>query len=359
MTRTGDTDAADALMSLLGGVSGRTFGLPQQSESSDALAEAFISVIHRRLVRSGLQVWRYNDDFRIAAPSWSEALDAVDCLEREARLVGLALNDSKTVIRRRDTYEGWLGRHDHMLKEISDEVEVDLTDWLMNPYGEVHEIEPDQKDLQLEAARRVVEKWFEARNAEHDGSAEDRETGLVLTELLRVSLPMLKDQPPDGHLIQWCAGMLRMEQSMTPAVARYLEGVATEDPGFLATWFEEFLRDRPYLTPWQALWIAPAVGQSDAAFLEGSIQREWLLGLWNDRRCPEPVVAGLAYTMAVRGLLTEADLLGAFDFMSDIGRPLIARALGALVPATKPGAAAVIAEDELSRWSFELGAQGV
>jgi len=37
--------------------------------------------------------------------SWSEALGAVDRLESEARRPGLALDDSKTVIRKRETYE--------------------------------------------------------------------------------------------------------------------------------------------------------------------------------------------------------------------------------------------------------------
>lgn len=100
LARTGDSDGVEALTSLLAGLMGRSYGLPQQSGSSDVLAEVYLSVVERRLLRQGLAVWRYNDDSRIAVDSWSEALNAVDALERECRAIGLALNDLKTVIRK-------------------------------------------------------------------------------------------------------------------------------------------------------------------------------------------------------------------------------------------------------------------
>ena len=64
-------------------------------------------------LRQGLTVWRYNDDFRVAVDGWSDALNAVDALERECRSMGLALNDLKTVIRGtvRETVGGGLARH--------------------------------------------------------------------------------------------------------------------------------------------------------------------------------------------------------------------------------------------------------
>ena len=61
--------------------------------------------MERRLLRHGLTMWRYNDDFRISVDTWSDALNAVDTLERECREVGLVLNDSKTFISKHATYE--------------------------------------------------------------------------------------------------------------------------------------------------------------------------------------------------------------------------------------------------------------
>ena len=110
MAQTGDGQRVDTLTTLLTAITGRRYGLPQQNHPSDVLAEAYIDVLERRLHRANARVWRYSDDFRIATDSWSDALATVDLLEREVRRIGLTLNDSKTVIRRGDTYEASLKR---------------------------------------------------------------------------------------------------------------------------------------------------------------------------------------------------------------------------------------------------------
>ena len=110
MPQTGDGQRVDTLTTLLTAITGRRYGLPQQNHPSDVLAEAYIDVLERRLHRANARVWRYSDDFRIATDSWSDALATVDLLEREVRRIGLTLNDSKTVIRRGDTYEASLKR---------------------------------------------------------------------------------------------------------------------------------------------------------------------------------------------------------------------------------------------------------
>ena len=102
MAQTGDGQRVDTLTTLLTAITGRRYGLPQQNHPSD--------VLERRLHRANARVWRYSDDFRIATDSWSDALATVDLLEREVRRIGLTLNDSKTVIRRGDTYEASLKR---------------------------------------------------------------------------------------------------------------------------------------------------------------------------------------------------------------------------------------------------------
>ena len=76
LARTGDSDGVEALTDLLAGLMGRSYGLPQQSGTSDVLAEAYLSVVERRLLRQGLTVWRYNDDFRVAVDGWSDVLNA-------------------------------------------------------------------------------------------------------------------------------------------------------------------------------------------------------------------------------------------------------------------------------------------
>lgn len=360
LARTGDSDGVDALTGLLAGVVGRSYGLPQQSGPSDALAEAYLSVVQRRLIRQGLTVWRYNDDFRIAADSWRDALNAVDSLERECRAVGLALNDSKTVIRLRDTYKAALVRRDQTMEEISEQVEMDLSGWSSSPYGgdkfevDEFELEVEQDAATVAAARQVLDDWEElARRADSLDRDEQDRMG-VLADLLRRALPVLWTQPTDPDILNSCSLILRVEQTLTPFVSRYLEH-ATDEPAMTVAWFEQFLSEEPYLTPWQAWWVAPSLREVADSYGAGSVQRTWLEGVWNDPKSTEPVIAGLAFTMADKGLVTADELVAMFDGMTETGRPFVARALGAIAPTGHAGAATLVAEDEWVRWAFELG----
>ncbi len=104
LTRTGDSDAIDCLISLLAAVQGRSFGLPQLFDSSDRLSEVYIDIVERDLLRRGWPAWRFNDDFRIAARDFGNALDAIEDLSDAARQAGLTLSDSKTTTPRYDKY---------------------------------------------------------------------------------------------------------------------------------------------------------------------------------------------------------------------------------------------------------------
>ena len=100
----GSVQAIDALISLLGEIQQRTFGLPQRSEPSDWLSEVYMGRIDRWLARRGWAHWRYNDDIRIGAPSYEASLQAIETLAAAARDAGLVLNDQKTTVLRFLTY---------------------------------------------------------------------------------------------------------------------------------------------------------------------------------------------------------------------------------------------------------------
>lgn len=358
LARTGDSDGVDALTSLLAGVMGRSYGLPQQSGSSDVLAEAYLSVAERRLLRQGFAVWRYNDDFRIAVDSWSAALNAVDALERECRAIGLALNDLKTVIRKGSTYEKTLGRRETVLKAISSEVEVDLTDVILGLYDEFI-LEPEKNEVAVGAAKKVVADWLtlQEKMLAPDPKAiltpKEQDKRLALTDLLRWALSLLATDETDVDVLTACGQILRSEQTLTPMVARYLEKAT--DPAAAVAWFEGFLCGDPYLTPWQAWWIAPALRGLDGSYADASVQRGWLEATWADPDCPESVKAGIAFTVAQKGLVDAKGLMAVYESMTDTGRPFIARAVGAVALAEDAGAATLVEEDEWVKWAFELG----
>src|SRR5262249_34904011 len=94
--QTTTVEAPALLTELLSEVEQRSFGLPQLLESSDQLSEVYIRIVERDLVRRGLLIWRYNDDFRIAVKPYGDALEAIERLAASAREIGLTLNDHKT-----------------------------------------------------------------------------------------------------------------------------------------------------------------------------------------------------------------------------------------------------------------------
>ena len=145
---------------------------------------------------------------------------------------------------------------------------------------------------------------------------------------------------------------------MTPQVARYLSASIDVDEAAALATIDSLLAMNPYITPWQASWLAPALSRAKTLTTgpQGQIRGQWLLSVWNDTSAPEPIRAALATTLARHGLITKAELLTAFDEQSDIGRPALAAALGIAVPTiTDPAVVAVCAEDDLVKWSYEWG----
>ena len=135
--QTGEHAALDAIAHLLREATGRAYGLPQQSRASDVLAEAFLNRLQRALVRRGLTVERYNDDFRFVCDSWSDVIRTLEVLEEETRLVGLTVNDLKTVTWGRNRYSDQLDLADSLRTEIAEDAELDLTDYDEDEYGQV------------------------------------------------------------------------------------------------------------------------------------------------------------------------------------------------------------------------------
>lgn len=96
--RTSTVELPRHLIQLLAEVQERPFGLPQLLDPSDELSEIYARIIERELRRRGFAVWRYNDDFRMAAKTYEDAQACVEALANEASAVGLVLNEQKTRI---------------------------------------------------------------------------------------------------------------------------------------------------------------------------------------------------------------------------------------------------------------------
>jgi hypothetical protein len=88
------TEIRHALATLMGG----DRGIPQGSDTSSALATAFLSRVDHVMLGAGFAYYRYVDDFRILVSSESEGRRALRLLETELRRLGLSLQPGKTEI---------------------------------------------------------------------------------------------------------------------------------------------------------------------------------------------------------------------------------------------------------------------
>lgn len=154
--RTSTVELPRHLVQLLTEVQGRPFGLPQLLYPSDELSEVYARIIERELRRRGIDVWRYNDDFRIAASTYEEAQAHVEALAHEASAVGLVLNERKTRIIKFDNYfwKNWT--------EDSSEGDVEFK-------HELIKISSDYGELDDDELAWVAHRTFARLDSEPDG----------------------------------------------------------------------------------------------------------------------------------------------------------------------------------------------
>lgn len=154
VAQTGEGEVADAIANLLGALMGRRFGLPQVLYPSDLLSDVFIDVAERDLLRAGLAVTRYNDDFWIAAKTWPEAQEALAALSRAIRDLGLTLNEVKTFPLLRDRYEAWLNLPEERWAQINENVQLDLRD--VGGYAEEADVPDNLPEQEVQVAEAAV-----------------------------------------------------------------------------------------------------------------------------------------------------------------------------------------------------------
>jgi hypothetical protein len=125
VAQTGSDLPISTATDLLREANGRAFGLPQLSQPSDVLAEIYIEPMRRDLVRAGLNVVRFADDFRVACKTYEEALSAWELADHAARELGLVLNERKTTTPKRDKYDSSLSIVRDEERELFQALEVD------------------------------------------------------------------------------------------------------------------------------------------------------------------------------------------------------------------------------------------
>lgn len=241
--QTGKIDAADYLTELLSELQDATYGLPQLVDSSDELSEVYIRIMERDLLRRGLRLWRYNDDFRVAASTYEEAQDVVEVLGEAARNLGLVLNDNKTFISRTLTY---------LMRYSTPDVD-DGT----RPF------DPDDvqvaSDYDLTDAEAVDAAKARLARLDIPPGEDDRiDLKALSTEDLRdlrSAVNTLRRTEDPGALAR-ITQLVLFAPALTPRLCEYLVALHPAEPAEVEKVWDNLARDHATsLSEWQATWL--------------------------------------------------------------------------------------------------------
>lgn len=357
LVQTGDHRTVDAIGALLHEVSDRSYGLPQQSHASNVLAEVVLAKLERALIRRSLVVDRYNDDFRFCCATWPEVIRSLEVLEEESRLLGLTVNDAKTLTWRRKKYEAHLDEADELRRIIADEAKLDLTYFDTDPYtGVVLADEPEPADVDVLSAMRVLERWTSVAGR-GTVPARHRAEHRALIELLPYSLATLGAEPgPLPAVLNHCIRILRFERTLTPAVGTFLS--TRQDEGLVLGAFDRLLRTKSYLNGWQTWWLQQPVARLSKFTSGVGAKRRlaWARSALTSAEQTPVLRAEAARTLARHQSIDLTDMMRMYDRSSNTVRPVLVAGMALLKP-TATVRNAVTADSQLNLWVYEWAAQ--
>lgn len=257
--RTGKIEAARLLVELLGEIQGTTYGLPQLLDASDALSEVYIQILERDLTRAIPDVWRFNDDFRIAANGYGAAQQALEDLSSAARPLGLILNEHKTSIAKFSTYywRNFLGEIGDSDVEVNpEEVEVWVEDYPDLTGDEILET--------AEVTLGRLEETSDSRIDLTDPSADD------VRELRRAFNILARTGNKSG--LSHVAEVFRYVPQLTPRLCDYLVSVHKAGHGVARVWGAVARRSDTH-NVWQRAWLTYAARECS---ISPKSSDEWL-----------------------------------------------------------------------------------
>ncbi|MCU1498515.1 MAG: hypothetical protein JWM47_2468 [Acidimicrobiales bacterium] len=245
MRRSNEFGSIEVLIELLGSLSGRGFGLPQQNESSDRLSECIGELLLGALGRARFPAWRFNDDFRVGATSFAHALEAIEVLDEAARGLGLVVNDSKTRVFKIRTYFTDTLNVDADEPVADPATGEDAEDWV-DEYTELFEDVENAAVLVDAMATQAVSNDFKG-------------FGSPAVSRLRRALYMLGDEG-NSVALRYLAVLAGFAPSATPSIARYLSAIGQVQPRLVMAAIRPML-DSQSLSEWQLAWLSHVIAE--------------------------------------------------------------------------------------------------
>lgn len=371
--QTGEAPAIAVLMELLRRMMGRRVGIPQVHRASDILGDTYIDPVRRRMRRAGYEVFTYSDDFRIASKTLADAQQALETCAREAREIGLTLNEAKTYTYTAPNYLISLNAFSDAERQLFEEGDGPTEDWRLlfstADYADETSAEPAEPQMlaestgqpvqeddalssgvvdaaavnaaQVRAAQRAWEIW-----ASEDESEEKQSTieAAITETLIGRALPILGragDETPLGHV----SALLRFEPALTPQISAYMSELSTSSPPATRTRIRRKLDDLVYeasFSAWQKIWLAETAGNIHPARTTPK-HYEWL------RDCLMDSNAALVATAAAAlGKLRDFDYLERAAALDRVGPAWRTLVLWGIAKASLSSAEAA-AEDRMER----------
>lgn len=327
LLRSMDVELVDALEELLKGLFPRGYGIPQMLPASDRLADAYLSIMDRKLSRTGHELHRFADDFRVLADDWEVANRVIEEAAECAREIGLVLSSEKTRVFKRETLAEAAAADRRPFTDLVAEAwgrAPRLSDFLvLGPYEEMDvddsEADPDEFEIARGASRRVLSDWTpraERRDQQPPG----------LRRLLTFSLVVLIDDD-ERIAADTLADLVFDDPQRLEQVCRYLK-YRGEDSRFRrerhwsALWA---LTSMGRQSPWAKLWLLDVIGSLPMTReAKRAKVLAWVREHLGDRH--EVVRASAAWVLAGLGEIDAQSLGALFAESSTLSRPALAAA---------------------------------
>lgn len=357
LIRTMNPERAGAVRSFLERCSFNNRGLPQLSAPSDRLADLYLSILERRLMRHKLEVLRYADDFRVRVDDWDAANEVIEYAAEYARDLRLILSSDKTKIFRVDKYRERLDKERGLQQTYLDHAKAKLTlvQLVGSDYDDVEfvEIPPDEEEALIASMHRIVDDWHKLTKWGKPDTENNAE--VAMRKMIPYALTALqKDRRIDAQVF---TDLIYRDQLRLERVCKY---VLSRMDGFDETtenW--SLLRkivQAGKIGPWARIWLLHVAGKlprcdtNDAKWV-----LEWAQGQCKDRH--EIVRAEAAWVSAKFGVLTDDLAMFLLKEATTISEHGIAASMGRQGTLNGSVVNSVISGRPLNKGSYEWGQQ--
>jgi hypothetical protein len=317
LLRSMNSCVASSVVDLPGEVYPSGRGLPQLSAVSDMLGDAYLEIVERTLLRSGLAVSRFADDFKAVVDDWGLATRVIETAAEVARPLGLVLSTEKTGIRKVATVRQRREAREQFIEKYFNTVRAELTQFTLTKIGyddfEIESIEPDEYEAYAAALKKILEDWYSGAHGTEDVSMHVAELGRCLH-----GLPHDSERLADELLVE----IVFRHPLHLREVVHYLMERKDEIELNWTTLASLCLMGRQ--SPWSKVWLSHLASQLPAVEADDPHRIQvvdWARSQLKDSH--ETVRAEAAWFLGLIGAISEDDVAHCARTICDRGRVAI------------------------------------